>query len=173
MRFTFLLALCTLVFFSCQPMEEEKEGNCLTAVINGAEFEAETTSATATDTVVDWGGQTNQETDLLTIIGVIPNLAGDTETVTITFACSELTSDLDFVEDGQTCGIAMTYQLVSFSDPTAAVIVMAANGSVSIESLSEDRISGTFSFSGEGNDGMTYDVTNGFFDTTINKQDRS
>ena len=168
MRFTFLLVLSAIVFFSCDP-EEEKTGNCLTAEINGVEFEATTTSGTAVTTTVDWNGEIDQETDLLTIIGTIASLTENTETVTLTFACSELTSDLDFVQNGQECGIGMTYQLVSFSDPTAAVVVMANDGSISINSLTEDSISGTFSFSGEGNDGNEYTITNGFFDTTINK----
>lgn len=51
----------------------------------------------------------------------------------------------------------MIYQVVAFSDPSAT----------------DSSISGTFSYSSEGNDGMTYEITNGFFDTTINKQDRS
>lgn len=169
MRLANLMLLTLLLCMSCGNDDElQKEGNCLTAKINGEDFTAETTVGTFNIINIEYGTSATQETRMLNIIGTVPSVTGDTKTITLNFACSEFTSELNIVETDSDCGIFLNYQNSSFTDPNAAFVVMAEdNGIVNIEEVSDEKIKGTFSFSGEDQDGNVYNITNGFFDTTI------
>ncbi len=168
MRLATLMLLTVLLCFSCgKDNDVEKEGNCLNAVIDGEDFTAETTTGTFTITNIDYENLGNQETRLLTIIGTIPDLSGDTKTITLVFACSEFTSDLDYVESDADCGIGMNYQVTSFSNPAGSIAVVATEGSINVEEVTDSKIRGTFTFKGEDQNGTMYNITDGFFDTTI------
>jgi len=168
MRLATLLLLAILLCTSCGGDDDPKEGNCLTATINGEEFVAETTTGTAITTTVNWGGLGDQETQSLTIIGTIPSVTGDTRTISLVFACSEFTSELDYVDTDAACGVGMDYSVTSFLDPNSSTATIATAGTISIEEVSADHIKGTFTFSGEDQNGVTYNITDGFFDTDIN-----
>jgi len=169
MRLASLFLLALLVCVSCGKDDEpQKEGNCLTANINGVEFTAETTVGTFVITEIDYENLGIQETKLLSIIGTVPSLTGETKTVNLAFACSELTSDLDYVDSDSDCGIGMNYQITSFTNPNGSTVVVATEGAINIEEVTEDKIKGTFTFKGEDQNGVVYNITNGFFDTTIN-----
>ena len=72
MRLASLLLLSIFLCFSCGNDDEpEKEGNCLTAEINGEEFTAQTTTGTFNVITIDYGNLGTQETRVLTIIGTI------------------------------------------------------------------------------------------------------
>lgn len=163
-----LLLFCT----ACGDDEDKKaslcEGdNCLTAVIDGEDFVAETTTGAFVVTNIEYEDLGNQETRLLTINGVIASLSGDTEIITLTFACSEFTSDLDYVNTDTDCGIDMRYQVASFFDPTSSQIIYGTSGNINIEDVSDNRIRGTFTFKGENSSGAVFNITDGFFDTSI------
>lgn len=174
MRLATTLLLALLLLVSCgkddeTPAEEPKTGNCLTAVINGEEFTAQTTIGTAVTTTIDYETLGTQETRLLTIIGTIPNLSGDTKSINIIFACSEFTSDLDLVNSDSDCGVGMNYQVTSFNDPNSSIVAAAIDeGTINIQEVTNEKIKGTFTFKGEDQNGTAYNITNGFFDTTIN-----
>ena len=146
----------------------EKVGNCLTAVIDGEEFTAESTTGTFVNTTIDYENLGLQETKLLTINGTIPSLTGDTKIINLIFACSEFTSDLDYVDSDEDCGIGMSYQITSFTNPNSSLVITAISGGINVEEATDDKIKGTFNFSGEDQNGTSYVITNGFFDTTIN-----
>lgn len=169
MKCSILLLFPVLILMSCGGGDDEpqKVGNCLTAVIDGEDFTAETTTGTFIITNIDYETLGNQETRLLTINGTIPSLTGDTRTISLSFACSEFTSDLDFVESDSDCGIAMNYSIQSFTNPAGAIAVSATTGSINVEELTDTHIKGTFVFSGEDQNGVIYNITEGFFDTTI------
>lgn len=170
MRITLLFLLFASVIMSCDQEEEmQKEGNCLTAVINGEEFTAESTTGTFFIATIDYEGLGVQETRILTILGTIVDLSGSTESITLSFGCSEFTPELNIADIDSDCGMSMEYSNLSFSNPNGSIAIEAVDGTINIEELTEGRISGTFAFSGEGQDGQTYNVTNGFFDTTINE----
>jgi hypothetical protein len=145
----------------------QKVGNCMTAEIDGADFTAETTTGTFVTTNIDYENLGDQETRILTITGIIPSLTGDTETITLVFACSEFSSDLDYVDSDADCGIGMNYQITSFTDPNSSLVITANEGAVNVEEVTDDKITGTFTFKGEDQNGTAYNITNGFFDTTI------
>jgi len=168
--FTLLfLALFIGTVTSCGGDDEvQKEGNCMTATVDGAAFTATTTTATALTTTIEWGSNLDQETKILTIIGTIPSLTSETETITLTFGCSELTSDLDYVDTDEECGIGMSYNLTSLTDPNASIVVNSTAGNIQVEEVSAEKIKGTFTFSGADQNGTEYTITDGFFDTTIN-----
>jgi len=169
MRLASLLLLSLLLCISCGKDDEPpKEGNCLTAVVDGEEFTAETTTGSFITTTIDYENLGSQETKLLTIIGTIPSLTGDTKTINLVFACSEFTSDLDLVDADSDCGIGMNYQVTSFTNPNSSTVVTALTGAVNVEEATDDKIRGTFTFSGEDQNGTSYSITDGFFDTTIN-----
>jgi len=168
MRLATLLLLSLLLCMSCGDDDEPlKEGNCLTAVIDGEDFTAETTTGTFIVTNIEYENLGNQETRLLTILGVIPGLTTDTRTIQLVFACSEFTSDLDVVDSDADCGIAISYNVTSITNPTSSVVVMATDGAINVESATDDQIRGTFSFTGEDQNGVAYSITDGFFDTSI------
>lgn len=171
MKLLHLLLLPLLFCVACgndDEPEPEKEGNCLTATIDGEEFEAETTTGVFTVTEIEYGdSDIVQETKVLTITGTIPSLTSETRTIALNFACSELTSDLDVVDTDEDCGVGMSYSITSFTDPNGSLIVTAASGGITVEELTDDSIRGTFSFSGEDQDGTSYSITEGFFDTSI------
>ncbi len=168
MRIASLLLLTLLLCFSCGKDDEpQKEGNCMTATIDGDDFTAESTTGTFITTNIDYENLGIQETRILTINGTIPSLTGDTKTITLAFACSEFTSDLDLVDSDSDCGIGMNYQVASFTDPNSSVVITASTGAVNVEEVTDDKIKGTFTFSGEDQNGTAYTITNGFFDTTI------
>lgn len=168
MRIASLLLLTLLLCISCGKDDEpQKEGNCMTATIDGDDFTAETTTGTFVTTNIDYENLGNQETRILTITGIIPSLTGDTETITLVFACSEFESDLDFVDSDSDCGIGMNYQITSFTNPNSSLVVTAITGGINVEEVTDDKITGTFTFSGEDQNGTAYSITNGFFDTTI------
>jgi len=146
----------------------DKEGNCMTAKIDGADFTATTATATAVDTTIEWNGSTDQETQILTIIGTIPSLTANTQTITLSFACSQLVSDLDYVDTDQSCGISMVYNVTNFWDPNSAIVMEATTGNIQIAEVSDAKIKGTFNFTGSDQNGTEYTITDGFFDTTIN-----
>ncbi len=147
----------------------QKEGNCLTAVINGEEFTAETTTGTFSISSVNYEGLGVQETRILTILGNIVDLSGGTESITLSFGCTEFDPELNIAKLDSGCGMSMTYSDFSFSNPNGSIVVEAVDGIVDIEELTEGKIRGTFFFSGEDQDGQTYNVTDGFFETTINE----
>ena len=169
MRLVTLFLLSLLLFTtSCGDDEDiQKEGNCLTAVVNGEDFTAESTTGVFNIINIEFENLGEQETRLLTITGTIPSLTGNTETITITFACSEFTSTLDVVDSDSDCGIGMNYQLTSFTDPNSSMVVTATSGTVNIEDDTNDRIRGTFTFTGDDQNGASFSITNGFFDTTV------
>lgn len=145
--------------------EDEKEGNCLTAVINGVEFEADATTCFASAITIDYEGEGQLETSMLTINGTITSLTGDTEIISITFACADLTSELD-TESDPDCGLGFGYTVTNL---TSATQVQTENGLVLIEELTDDFIKGTFSFSDDNNLGNLVEVTEGFFSSEIVK----
>ena len=140
----------------------------MTATINGEDFTAETTTGVFTIINVEFGSLGVQETKNLTITGTIPSLTNAVETITLIFACSEFTSDLNIVDTDSDCGIGMNYTSQSLLDPNNSTVVMAIDdGQINVEEVTEERIRGTFSFSGEDQNGSTINITNGFFDTSI------
>lgn len=168
MRLASLLLLSIFLCFSCGNDDEpEKEGNCLTAEINGEEFTAQTTTGSFNVITIDYGNIGTQETRVLTIIGTIPSLSETTNTITLSFACSEFESNLDVVTSDADCGISLDYTEQSISNPSSSIVVTASTGAINIEEVTDDKIKGTFSFSGEDQNGAPYNITNGFFDTTI------
>ncbi len=169
MRLITLFFLTLILCTSCGGDDDEiqKEGNCLTAVINGEDFTAESTTGVFNIIDVNWEGLGDQETKLLTITGSIPSLTAETRTITLTFACSEFTSTLDYVDSSSDCGISMDYSVLNIADPNSSFAVPVTTGAINVEELTDDRIRGTFTFSGLDPDGTEYNFTNGFFDTTI------
>ena len=168
MRLASLLMMAILLCLSCsKDNEEQKEENCLTAVINGDAFTAEATTGTSIAIMVDYEDLGVQSSDFLTINGTILDLSGSTTSIVLTFACSEFTSELDIINSDGACGISMNYQSLAVSDPSASIAVLASEGIINVEELTEERIRGTFSFKGEDANGNAYDITDGFFDTTI------
>ncbi|MFK7771410.1 MAG: hypothetical protein AB8F94_04690 [Saprospiraceae bacterium] len=169
MRLASLMLLTLLLCFSCgkDDSDPEKEGNCLTATIDGDDFTAESTTATFITTNIEYENLGIQETRLLTITGTIPSLTGNTETITLAFACSEFSSDLDYVDSDSDCGIAMSYNITSFTDPNSSLVISSSTGAINVEEVTDEKIRGTFTFNGEDQNGGAYVITNGFFDTTI------
>ena len=169
MRLASLLLLTLLLCVSCGNDDEpEKEGNCMTAVIDGSDFSAESTTGAFINTTIDYGTAGEVETKILTITGTIPDLTTTTKTITLIFGCSEFTSDLNFVDTDSDCGVGMSYQITDFTDPNASLVIMGMEGGINVEEVTEDKIKGTFTFKGEDQNGTSYNITNGFFDTTIN-----
>lgn len=169
MKIVNLLFLTLLLCVSCGSDDDEMEkiGNCLNAEINGTEFVAETTTGIFTDIEIDYENLGVQQTKLLTITGVIPSLTGETKTVTLVFACSELSSTLDYVDTDADCGIGLNYSITNFIDPNSSIAIPATTGIINIQEVSDTQIKGTFHFSGEDQNGTAYEITNGFFDTSI------
>jgi hypothetical protein len=168
MRLVNLLLLSLLLCMSCGDDDDmQKLGNCMTAEIDGADFTAETTTGTFVTTNIDYENLGDQETRILTITGVIPSLTGDTETITLVFACSEFSSNLDYVDSDADCGIGMNFQITSFTNPNSSQVITAAAGAINIEEVTDEKIKGTFNFTGEDQNGVAYSIANGFFDTTI------
>lgn len=168
MRLASLLLLSILLCFSCGNDDEPaKEGNCMTAVINGEEFTAESTTGTFNIITIEYNNLGTQETKVLTIIGTIPSITGVTKTITLNFACSEFEANLDVATSDADCGVGLSYNETSFTNPNDAIAVMAFSGAINIEEATDDKIRGTFSFSGEDQNGVAYNITDGFFDTTI------
>jgi hypothetical protein len=161
MKYFTLLFMVGLFFVSCG--EKEKTGNCLTATIDGVEFEADVTSCLATAITIDYESQGQLETSMLTINGTIANVSGETETISITFACGEFISEID-TESDPDCALGFGYTVAS---PTSATQVQTENGLVLIEELTDDFIKGTFSFSDDNNLGNLVEVTEGFYSTEI------
>lgn len=168
MRLYTLMLLSLLLVTSCGKDDDvQKDGNCLTAEIDGSDFTAEVTTGTFVVIDVDYENLGTQETKLLTINGTIPGVTEETRIITITFACSEFSSELDYVDSDSDCGIDMRYQITSFTNPNSSDIIIATSGNINVEEITEDKIRGRFNFSGEGQDGTVYNITNGFFDTSI------
>ena len=183
MRFYPLIFLSVLLFSACSqddtvapdPEEEQEEEiipsdcveGCMTALIDGTEFEAAVTTAVQTEITLLLNSipfTTNQ----LQITGTIPGLFSETKTITLLFACSELGFALSLDETNPECGLDLQYSEVSFLDPEGAVFVYANSGEILIEELDDQRIKGTFSFSGVDNNELEYTITEGTFDVPIN-----
>lgn len=164
-----VILLALLVCLSCGKDDDEiqKEGNCLTAVINGEDFTAESTIGIFSKINIDYENQGNQETRLLTINGTIPGITEDTKIITLTFACTEFASELDYLQSDPDCGIDMRYQITSFINPNSSEIIVGTEGGINVEEVTDNKIRGTFTFKGESQNGTNYNITNGFFDTTI------
>lgn len=171
MRLFSLLLVVLLFCAACKKDDDEvqKEGNCLTATIDGEAFEAETTTGTFITKTVDYEDRLSQETRLLTINGIIAGLTSDTEIITLTFACSEFSSKLDIVNTDPDCGIIMSYQTTNILNPASSKIIFGMEGEINVEEETEDRIRATFNFKGEDQDGNTVSISDGFFDTTISR----
>lgn len=167
MRLMTLLFLTLTIGMSCGDDDVQKTGNCMTAVINGQEFTAETTVATFIVANIEYENLGNQESRLLTIIGTIPDLASDTKTITLSFGCAEFTSDLDYQDSDIDCGIGMDYQVSNFLNPISSLAITTTAGSINVEEVTADKIRGTFTFEGEDQNGTMYSIVDGFFDTTI------
>ncbi|MEM6966117.1 MAG: hypothetical protein AAF573_15230 [Bacteroidota bacterium] len=168
MRLVTLLLLSILLLASCGNDDEpDKEGNCLTAVINGEDFVGESVTGVFVETTIEYENLGTQNTRILTITGTIPSLGGETKTIMLTFACGELQSELDYVDTDEDCGVGMSYSITEFLNPNGAIVVMPMTGLIVVQELSADRIKGTFTFSGEDQNGDPYNFTDGFFDTEI------
>lgn len=166
---TLLLLSLSFAFMSCGDDDDEtpKTGNCLTAVVNGENFEAETTTGIASTITIEYDNLGEQETRTLIITGTIPDLTGTTKTISLSFACAEFTSELNTVDIDSDCGLSLDYTVMSITNPADNIAVVETMGVVNVQEVSSDRIKGTFSFSGEDQNGNAYTVTDGFFDTSI------
>lgn len=175
MRITTLLLLALLTCMSCgkdddpEPEPEPKTGNCMTAVINGEEFIAETTTGIFFITEIDYGNAGIVESKNLTIRGTIPSFTSNIRTIDLLFSCAEFETNLDVENSDEDCGIGMSYNSTNLTDPNGVIVVPAQQGVIIVESLTEDRIRGTFTFSGIDQNSTEYTITEGFFDTTISQ----
>lgn len=183
MKFYPLIFLSLLIFSACsqddtmvpEPEEEQEEEiipseceeGCMTAMVDGNDFEATVTTAVLTEItlVIDSIPFTSNQ---LHITGTIPGIFSETKTITLLFACSELGTALSLDDTNPECGLDFQYSEVSFLDPTGAVFVVATSGEVLIESMDDQRIKGTFSFSGIDSDDVEYTITEGAFDAPLN-----
>jgi len=183
MRFYPLILLSLLLFSACsqddsmvpeQEEEQEEETNpteceegCMTALINDTEFEASVTTAVASEItfLIDSVPFTSNQ---LQITGTIPGLFTETKTISLLFACSELGFALSLDDTNPECGLDFQYSEVSFLDPSSSLFIVASSGEVVIEEFDDQRIKGTFSFSGVDENDVEYNLTNGAFDAAIN-----
>jgi len=180
MRFFTLIFLSLVLFSACSqdeniipdetvipdetdPNDSECAAGCMTALVNGAEFEAVTTTATLTSfpIILD---TTSFETSQLFITGTIPSVFGANKTISLVFACSELGFAISLSEISPECGLDFQYGELSFLDPTATLTVLATDGNLLIEEFDNGRIKGTFNFVGEDENGVEFSITDGTFD---------
>ena len=156
-----------------QEEEQEEEvvldcpEGCLSAVINGELFVAETTTAVKSNIIVENPNSgVDFQSEQLDILGVIPSISL-TKSLNIKFACTEFGFDLSLDNTPSDCGLFFSYSEVGFANPFEPLFVFGETGVVVIESYDGEYIKGTFSFTGIDDDGEEYTITDGVFEAPV------
>ncbi|WP_136668685.1 DUF6252 family protein [Flavobacterium sp. H122] len=140
-----LLAIFTLILSGCSSDGDGSDNNSSTYIkfkVNGQSYNYEPETIVSLKTLVD--GYTGNGNTLKRISLWMPN-----EVATGTYPITDTPSDVE------------TYN-ASYSSEGESIYIDGTSGTITITSVTDDYIKGTFSFSGD-NEGATVNITNGEF----------
>lgn len=185
LRSTFLILLLALCGVACGDDDDAKTGNCLEANIEGDFTGSDVTVTQASFTIeldtlnVEELGINSSDSlfvgDELTLNQLI--IAGsqgesEVEVLTVQFGCFEVVDQLESgSQTAEDCGLAISYVVTNPTNPFATTSATSTDVSITVESLTEDRLRATFTATLVGTDlngnTLEYNLTDGLLDVAL------